>query len=136
MGWVRYPGGTVADGREVILLRNNYEFEPQWLTLLQQIHRMRIIPIGLMSPRVNDRDDHADDDEFWVKIKNWLDGSEVTLSQDHLSELAHGLEVLRKASGSRGSGSVVELPGGFEERVSGQGMVWRRVGAPVEDTES
>ncbi|KAL8472247.1 hypothetical protein ACS0TY_028832 [Phlomoides rotata] len=135
-----YRAGTVADGCEAILLRHSYEFEPQWLTLLQQIHGTRIIPIGLMPPRVNDRDD----DEFWVKIRNWLDGqrkgsviyvalgSEVTPSQDQLSELAHGLElsgapffwVLRKASGSGSSGSV-ELPGGFEERVSGRGMVWR-----------
>lgn len=138
-----YRAGTVSEGCEAILVRHCYEFEPQWLTLLKKIHRTSIISVGLMPPMVNERD--ADKDgESWIKIRDWLDGqrggsivyvalgSEVTPSQGELSELAHGLElsgvpffwVLRKASGSAGS-DPVELPEGFEERVSGRGMVWR-----------
>ncbi|KAI3451242.1 hypothetical protein Pfo_007907 [Paulownia fortunei] len=140
-----YRGGNVIIGSEAILVRHCYEFEPDWLTLLEELHHRPVVPLGLMPPRLQDYNANKDgDDEIWVYIRNWLDGqnkgsvvyvalgSEVTPSQDQLGELAHGLElsgvpffwVLRKASGSTESDSV-ELPGGFEERVSGRGIVWR-----------
>ncbi|KAK6150333.1 hypothetical protein DH2020_015265 [Rehmannia glutinosa] len=139
-----YRLGKVIIGSEVILVRHCYEFEPDWLNLLEELHHRPVVPLGLMPPRVQDHNNtnKDGDDEFWVSIRNWLDGqnkgsvvyvalgSEVTPSQDQLSELAHGLElsevpffwVLRNRFESIDS---VELPGGFEERVKGRGIVWR-----------
>lgn len=136
-------GGRVIAGTEAVLIRHCREFEPEWLNVLGELHATPIIPIGLMPAEREGGGGKGD--EGWIPIRNWLDdqqkrsviyvalGSEVTPSQDQLSELAHGLElsgvaffwVLRKASGSGESDSVV-LPEGFEERVSGRGMVWRR----------
>ncbi|GFP79593.1 putative UDP-rhamnose:rhamnosyltransferase 1 [Phtheirospermum japonicum] len=140
-----YRGGKAVAGSEAILIRHCYEFEPDWLPLLEELHHRPVFPLGLMPPKLKDhtntqKDD--DNDETWGSIKTWLDGqskksvvyvalgSEVTPSQDQLSELAHGLElsgvpffwVLRKPSGSS---DPVELPDGFEERVRGRGIVWR-----------
>ncbi|KAK6136968.1 hypothetical protein DH2020_029289 [Rehmannia glutinosa] len=135
-----YRGGKVIDGCDVILLRHCYEFEPDWSFTIGQLFHLDLMP-----PRVQDLNTNKDgDDEIWVSIRSWLDGqnkgsvvyvalgSEVTLSQDQLSELAHGLElsevpffwVLRKPSGSTES-DLVNLPGGFQERVNGRGIVWR-----------
>ncbi|KAK6150332.1 hypothetical protein DH2020_015264 [Rehmannia glutinosa] len=140
-----YRQGRVFVGSEAILVRHCYEFEPEWLNLLEEINHRPVVPVGLMPARVQDHYTNKDgDDEIWVTIINWLDGqnkgsvvyvalgSEVTPSQDQLSELAHGLElsevpffwVLRKPFGSIESDSV-ELPAGFEERVKGRGIVWR-----------
>ncbi|KAH6804128.1 UDP-Glycosyltransferase superfamily protein [Perilla frutescens var. frutescens] len=130
-------GGKVIAGTEALVIRHCREFEPEWLNVLEELHRTRIIPVGLMPPPPP-----VGDDEGWGSIRSWLDdrnkgsvvyvalGSEVTPSQDQLNELARGLElsgvhffwVLRKASGC---GSV-EVEEGFEERVRGRGMVWRR----------
>ncbi|KAL0367905.1 UNVERIFIED_CONTAM: UDP-glycosyltransferase 91D2 [Sesamum calycinum] len=137
-----YRVGKVIIGCEAILARHCSEFEPAWLTLLEELHHRPVIPLGLMPPRVQDHSINNDDNhETWTSIKNWLDhqnkgsvvyvalGSEVTPSRDQLIELAHGLElsgvpffwVLRKVSNSY----PIELPSGFEERVSGRGIVWR-----------
>ncbi|KAL2527987.1 UDP-glycosyltransferase 91A1 [Forsythia ovata] len=135
-----YRTGKVIDGSEVIFIRHCNEFEPDWLKLLEELHHKQVIPLGLMPPQVKEEDDN----ESWVSIKTWLDnqnkgtvvyvalGSEVTLSQDQLNELALGLELsgipffwtMRKTSGSGGSYSV-DLPDGFEERVKGRGIVWK-----------
>ncbi|XP_027169403.1 UDP-glycosyltransferase 91D1-like [Coffea eugenioides] len=75
----------------------------------------------------------------WISIREWLEsqnegsvlyvalGSEVSLSQKDVTELALGLElpevpffwVLRKLSES------FQVPDGFEERVKGRGNVWK-----------
>ncbi|KAH6760108.1 hypothetical protein C2S52_009455 [Perilla frutescens var. hirtella] len=132
-----YRGGKIIAGTEALVIRHCREFEPEWLDLLGELHRTRIIPIGLMPPQ--DGGGGVEVDEGWISIRSWLDvrdkgsvvyvalGSEVTPSEDQLSELAHGLElsgvpfiwVLRKAT-------ECELPEGFEERVRSRGMVWRR----------
>ncbi|KAG8383622.1 hypothetical protein BUALT_Bualt04G0033200 [Buddleja alternifolia] len=140
-----YRQGKVIEGCEAILLRHCYEFEPDWLTVVEELYNRPVVPLGLMPPKVQDNNSDKDGDhETWVSIRNWLDsqkkgsvvyvalGSEVTPSQDQLGELAHGLEisgvpffwVLRKSSWSTDSDSV-ELPHGFEERTTGQGIVWR-----------
>ncbi|KAK4417007.1 putative UDP-rhamnose:rhamnosyltransferase 1 [Sesamum alatum] len=137
-----YRLGKVIVGCEAILARHCYEFEPAWLTLLEEIHHRPVIPLGLMPPKVQDHTITNDGNhEIWTSIKNWLDsqnkgsvvyvalGSEVTPTPDQFVELAYGLElsgvpffwVLRKVSGS----DPMELPSGFEERVSGRGIVWR-----------
>ncbi|PIN20756.1 UDP-glucuronosyl and UDP-glucosyl transferase [Handroanthus impetiginosus] len=136
-----YRQGKVVVGSEAILIRHCYEFEPNWLTLLEELNHRPVVPTGLMPPKVQKDEDR---DEIWVPIRNWLDtqnkgsviyvalGREVTISQDQLNELAHGLElsgvpffwVLRKPSISTES-NLMELPDGFEERVSGRGIVWK-----------
>ncbi|KAL7143882.1 hypothetical protein ABFS83_08G221200 [Erythranthe nasuta] len=141
-----YRVGKVIVGCQAILARHCHEFEPDWLTLLEELHRRPVFPLGLMPPRLlQDGNKDDSDEEIWVSIKKWLDGrdkgsvvyvalgSEVIPSQDQLSELAHGLElsevpffwVLRKPSGMTEFDDSVELPDGFEERVSGRGIVWR-----------
>ncbi|KAL2527974.1 UDP-glycosyltransferase 91A1 [Forsythia ovata] len=134
-----YRCGKVIDGCDVIFIRHCYEFESDWLKVLEELHRKPVIPVGLMTPQVE-----ADNSQSWVSMKTWLDnqnkrsvvyvalGSEVTPSQDQLNELALGLELsgvpffwaLRKPSGTVESHSV-DLPDGFEERVKGRGMVWK-----------
>ncbi|KAK6150334.1 hypothetical protein DH2020_015266 [Rehmannia glutinosa] len=108
-----YRGGKVIVGSDLILVRHCYEFEPDWVTLLEELHNRPVLPLGLMPPTVQNHNntDKDGDDEIWVSIKNWLDGqnrgsvvyvalgSEVTPSQDQLN--------------------------GFEERVKGRGIVWR-----------
>ncbi|KAL0358594.1 UNVERIFIED_CONTAM: putative UDP-rhamnose:rhamnosyltransferase 1 [Sesamum angustifolium] len=110
-----YRLGKVIVGCEAILVRHCHEFEPEWLPLLEELHHRPVIQLGLMPPKVQDHSTRL--------------GSEVTPSQDQLVELAHGLElsgvpffwVLRKVSES----DPVDLPDGFDERVSGRGIVWR-----------
>ncbi|KAL2504487.1 UDP-glycosyltransferase 91A1 [Abeliophyllum distichum] len=134
-----YRAGKVINGSEVIIARHCNEFESDWLKLLEELHHRPVIPLGLMPPQVEENDN-----ESWVSIKTWLDnqnkgevvyvalGSELTPSQDQLNELALGLELsgvpffwaLRKPSGLEESYSVI-LPDGFEERIKGQGMVWK-----------
>ncbi|GER34512.1 UDP-Glycosyltransferase superfamily protein [Striga asiatica] len=142
--------GKAIVGSEAVVLRHCYEFEPDWLPLLEELHQRPVFPLGLMPPKLPQHDksqkenNEDNDDETWVPIKSWLDGqnkgsvvyvalgSEVNPSREQLSDLAHGLElsgvpffwVLRKPSGSTGS-DPVELPDGFEERVKGRGIVWR-----------
>ncbi|KAL3635389.1 hypothetical protein CASFOL_019936 [Castilleja foliolosa] len=140
-----HRAGKVVIGSEAIVIRHCYEFEPDWLPLLEELHDRPVFPLGLMPPKLNDNNNNQkddDNDETWVSIRNWLEaqtkdsvvyvalGSEVTPSHDQLSELAHGLElsgvpffwVLRNPSGRS---DPVELPDGFEERVEGRGIVWR-----------
>ncbi|KAL3838665.1 hypothetical protein ACJIZ3_023256 [Penstemon smallii] len=140
-----YRAGKIIDGSEVVLFRHCYEFEPNWLYLLEELYCRPVIPVGLMPPEIEDNISEETSDENWILIKNWLDGqnggsivyvafgSEVNPSQDQLTELALGLElsgvpffwVLRKVSGS-GESDSVKLPSGFEERVKGRGIVWSK----------
>ncbi|CAH1436991.1 unnamed protein product [Lactuca virosa] len=134
-----YRSGMMLKGSNCVLMRYSYEFEPQWLTLLEDLHHLPVVPVGLMPPvEVEDGKD-----DTWLPIKNWLDGqqkghvvylalgSEVMLSKTELGELALGLELsglpffwaFRKPAGSTESDSV-ELPDGFLERTRNRGMVW------------
>ncbi|KAL0343012.1 UNVERIFIED_CONTAM: putative UDP-rhamnose:rhamnosyltransferase 1 [Sesamum angustifolium] len=91
-----------------------------------------------MPPRVQYHSINNDDNhETWTSIKNWLDhqnkgfvvyvalGSEVTPSRDQLIELANGLELSGCLSFELSDSDPIELSSGFEERVSGRGIVWR-----------
>uniref|UniRef100_A0A5B7BWE5 Glycosyltransferase n=1 Tax=Davidia involucrata TaxID=16924 RepID=A0A5B7BWE5_DAVIN len=135
-----YRVGSVIVGSDVIMIRHCEECEPEWLDLLRELHRKPVIPVGLMPPTVQDSG-RGDDKNA---ISEWLDGqqnkgsvvyialgSEVTLSQEDITELALGLElsqlpffwVLRKPPGSTESDSI-DLPDGFVERTKGRGVVW------------
>ncbi|KAI3519000.1 hypothetical protein L1887_07960 [Cichorium endivia] len=137
-----YRMGMALKGSKCVFIRYSYEFDPQWLTLLEELHRLPVVPVGLMPPatpvEVGDKEN-----DTWLTIKNWLDrqqkshvvyvalGSEVMLSKTDVGELALGLELsglpflwaFRKPAGSIGSDSV-ELPEGFLERTGNRGMVW------------
>ncbi|XP_027077939.1 putative UDP-rhamnose:rhamnosyltransferase 1 [Coffea arabica] len=129
-----YRVGSAIKGADVTLIRYCPDFEGQWLKLLEDLLQRHIIPLGLMPPPVEKS--IVENNESWIAIKDWLDGqdkgsvvyvalgSEVSLNQLQLSELALGLELsgvpffwaLRNPSG---------LPEGFEDRVKGRGIVWK-----------
>lgn len=134
-----YRAGKVISGSEAMFIRHSPEFQGEWLDLLEELYRKPVIPLGLMPPAT----DNDESNETWVSIKTWLEsqnkgsvvyvalGSEVVLTQTQLSELALGLElsgvpffwVFRKPAWSK---EAVELPEGYEERVKGRGLVWKR----------
>ncbi|KAL3726356.1 hypothetical protein ACJRO7_031275 [Eucalyptus globulus] len=135
-----YRFGAGQESCDIIALRSSYEVEPEWLSLLKDIHTKPIFPIGLLPPR--DLETRGEIDS-WRSIKEWLDsqkkgtvvyvayGSEAKPGKIELTEIALGLElsglpffwVLKTRLGSADTESVV-LPDGFEERVRGRGVVW------------
>ncbi|XP_057497131.1 UDP-glycosyltransferase 91A1-like [Actinidia eriantha] len=140
-----YRMGVVIEGCDLLLVRSSFEFEPQWLKLLHEIHRKPVLPVGQLSPVMMTIQDSGNDDENkeWKEIKGYLDkqekgsvvyvafGSEAKPNQLELTEIAHGLELsglpffwaLRKRRGPADP-EPVELPDGFEDRVRGRGVVW------------
>ncbi|KAL5705333.1 hypothetical protein ACHQM5_023648 [Ranunculus cassubicifolius] len=133
--------GSMVLACDVVFVRSCTRIEPECLSLLQEkIYRKPVLPVGLLPPQLDSIEDV--EDENWVKIKEWLDqqkresvvyvafGSEATLNQLEMTEIALGLElselpffwVLRKPPGSTES---ILLPDGFEDRVKGRGIVWR-----------
>ncbi|KAG5534315.1 hypothetical protein RHGRI_022445 [Rhododendron griersonianum] len=98
-----YRAGCTITGCDVLVIRHCREFEPNWLTLLEELHQKPIIPLGLMPPSVEESG--GDSNDTWVSISEWLNkqniasvvyvalGSEVALRPDELTELALGLEL-------------------------------------------
>ncbi|KAJ0485909.1 putative soyasaponin III rhamnosyltransferase [Helianthus annuus] len=134
-----YRVGMVLKGSDCMFIRHSYEFEPQWLTLLEKLHQLLVVPVGLVPPETP-INIGSEKDETWVPIKKWLDdqqkghvvyialGSEVMVSKTEMAELALGLELsrlpffwaLRKPVGSK----ELNLPDGFLERTRDRGVVW------------
>ncbi|KAG5529619.1 hypothetical protein RHGRI_030113 [Rhododendron griersonianum] len=97
-----YRLGAAIDGCDVVAVRSSYEFEPEWLQLLEEIYQKPVIPVGQLPPMPLDHDS-VDDNKEWKTIKEWLDeqpkgsvvyvafGSEAKPSQDELTEIALGL---------------------------------------------
>lgn len=132
-------------GCDFMIVRSCNEFEGEWLKLLvDKVCMKPVIPVGMLISNESSVDDDDDDDERWIKIKEWLDkqpersvvyaafGSESILSQNQVTELAHGFEsskltflwALRiKPSGFDSSKPSVILPTGFEDRVGNKGIV-------------
>ncbi|KAJ0468823.1 putative soyasaponin III rhamnosyltransferase [Helianthus annuus] len=137
-----YRSEMVLKGSDCMFIRHCYEFEPQWLTLLEKLHQLPVVPVGLMPPETPTTVGEEKNDT-WMTVKAWLDGqqkghvvyvalgSEVMVSKSELAELALGLELsglpffwaLRKPAGSTESNSV-ELPEGFLERTRHRAVVW------------
>ncbi|CAA7019799.1 unnamed protein product [Microthlaspi erraticum] len=131
----------VLDGCDVIAVRSCYEYEAEWLGLLQDLYRKPVIPVGVLPPKLEEK---YEDTDTWLAIKAWLDsrktksvvhvsfGSEAKPSQTELNEIALGLElsglpffwVLKTRRGPWDT-EPLELPEGFEERTKERGMVWR-----------
>nr|XP_043634857.1 UDP-glycosyltransferase 91D1-like [Erigeron canadensis] len=136
-----YRSQMVIKGSECVFIRHCFEFEPQWITLLEELNHTPVVPVGLMPPETATKVGEEKSDT-WMTIKTWLDGhpkgqaiyvalgSEVMVGKREISELALGLELsglpflwaLRKPAGFTESNSV-ELPDGFLERTKDRGMV-------------
>ncbi|XP_056167827.1 UDP-glycosyltransferase 91A1-like [Syzygium oleosum] len=135
-----YRMGAGQECCDIIALRSSYEVEPEWLSLLNDMHAKPVFPVGQLPPGDPETQGKTDS---WKSIKEWLDaqkkgtmvyvafGSESKPSQTELTEIALGLElsglpffwVLKTQLGSADTESIV-LPDGFEQRVKGRGVVW------------
>ncbi|RDX77531.1 Soyasaponin III rhamnosyltransferase, partial [Mucuna pruriens] len=125
---------------DIFLLRTCRELEGEWLDYLADKYKVPVIPVGLVPPSLHIRDvEEEDKSPDWVKIKTWLEtqepssvvyigfGSELRLSQQDLTELAHGIELsglpffwaLRNLNLD-----LIELPDGFQDRTKDRGIVW------------
>ncbi|XP_059435390.1 UDP-glycosyltransferase 91A1-like [Corylus avellana] len=134
-----YRFGEVLQGCDVVAVRSCMEFEPEWLSLLEDLNRKPVLPVGQLPTTAYDSEDDTDS---WRWMKAWFDrqskrsvvyvafGSEAKPSQTELSEIALGLEqselpffwVLRTRKGPADT-EVIELPEGFEERTKERGIV-------------
>lgn len=117
---------------KVVAQRSSPEFEPDWFRVLQGLHEKPVIPVGLLPAQERG----GVESESNKKLFDWLEtrapgsvvyvalGSEATLSNELLHELALGLELsqlpflwaLRKPAAEM-------LPTGFEGRTRGCGRV-------------
>nr|BBD47003.1 glycosyltransferase [Glycine max] len=126
---------------DLFLLRTSRELEGDWLDYLAGNYKVPVVPVGLLPPSMQIRDvEEEDNNPDWVRIKDWLDTqesssvvyigfeSELKLSQEDLTELAHGIELSNLpffwALKNLKEG-VLELPEGFEERTKERGIVWK-----------
>ncbi|KAF9617887.1 hypothetical protein IFM89_039106 [Coptis chinensis] len=135
-----YRYGSAVNGSDVVLIRSCLEFEHFWLNFVEaEVLQRPVIPVGLLPPSVQGRRD--DEIGEWAEIKVWLDkqnkgsvvyialGTEATLTQEEIDELALGLElsnvpffwVLRKPLSLEGDSYM--LPVGFEDRTRNHGVV-------------
>ncbi|KAJ0040248.1 hypothetical protein Pint_27711 [Pistacia integerrima] len=134
-----YRIGETLRSCDIIAIRSCVDFGPEWLRVLEDIHRKPVIPIGQLPTTA---DDGGEETGTWRWIKEWLDkqekgsvvyvafGSEAKPSQEELTEIAFGLElsglpffwVLKKRLGPADT-KLIELPDGFEEQTKGRGVV-------------
>lgn len=137
--------GASIDGSDVILFRNCVEFEPEWFSLVSELYQKPVISIGVLPPSVVENEKFDSNDTTWLGIKNWLDkqnqdsvvyvalGTEATLNQEELNELALGLEkcglpfiwVLRDQPIHNQEDSRLQLPDGYEDRVKNRGVIYK-----------
>ncbi|KAL3527562.1 hypothetical protein ACH5RR_012218 [Cinchona calisaya] len=133
--------GCCIDECDIVAIRSCSEFEPEWLKVLEEIHRKPIIPVGQL-PTTGIEASDGNNNDAWISMKEWLDmqekgsviyvafGSEAKPSQAELEEISLGLElsrlpffwVLRTRRGVEDT-EVIELPRGFEERTKDRGVV-------------
>ncbi|XP_057430085.1 soyasaponin III rhamnosyltransferase-like [Lotus japonicus] len=138
---INYDPNKAYSSGDLFLLRSSRELEGEWLDYVADRYKMHVVPVGLLPPSLQIRDvEEEDKHPDWVKIKAWLDtqepssvvfigfGSELKLSQQDLTELAHGIELSGLpffwALKYLKDGSL-ELPEGFEDRTKDRGIVWK-----------
>ncbi|GAB2280850.1 hypothetical protein Dimus_015474 [Dionaea muscipula] len=136
------PSPRSLSGGDFVAVKTSFEIESKWIDLLSKLYEKPVIPVGTLFPAAGD-----DGGEAWngaaMAIKEWLDkqsvdsvlyvalGTEATLSEEELTELAHGLEdsglpflwILRDPPESARTAREI-VPEGFEEMVKGRGMVY------------
>ncbi|XVE97953.1 hypothetical protein REPUB_Repub03eG0063300 [Reevesia pubescens] len=135
---------TLIVSCKIFTLRSCFEFEADALRVLSKIHKMSIVPLGLLPPSMPSNEEKGDN-QNWEALKEWLDskqeksvfyvalGSEVSLSQEFMHELAFGIEksglpfiwVVRNPPLVEGQLVEDMIPPGFEERISNRGLVLR-----------
>lgn len=132
--------GHSLNGCDLMAIRSCMELEAEYLQLLEKFHGKPVIPVGLLPISIPDEGEGGEDDT-WQSINDWLDkhrngrvvyvalGSEVTLSQDQITELALGLEISQMPflwAWRKPTGDSAELPEGFKERTRDHGLVWTK----------
>ncbi|WJZ97756.1 hypothetical protein VitviT2T_016336 [Vitis vinifera] len=124
----------VIEGCRFVAIRSCAGLEGDSLSLLEKLYQKPVVPMGLLPAKVNDSE-RAENRDL-LSLRQWLDekiqnfvlyvaiGSEFTLSQDEMNELASGIE----KSGLPFIWVVKTkddpIITGFESRVSGRGLVW------------
>ncbi|KAJ0090348.1 hypothetical protein Patl1_13507 [Pistacia atlantica] len=136
-----YRIGTVLKDCGALIVRSCPEFEPEAFTVYRKLLEKPVLPVSLLPPSLQD---YTVTDGKWQVLKDWLDnkeersvvyvalGTELTLSQELMHELAYGLEksglpfiwVVKKRPLVEGKMGSDQVPLGFEDRVSGQGLIW------------
>nr|TKR74547.1 hypothetical protein D5086_0000295800 [Populus alba] len=98
-----FRSGSVLAGCDVIAVRSCLELEADFLRLVEDLHCKPVIPVGLLPPSAQFSEGGVE--EKWVTIREWLDkqtqgsvvyiafGSELTMNQNEITELALGLEL-------------------------------------------
>jgi len=139
-----YRSGMSIHGSQVVGIRSSRELEPEWLRLLAELYQKPVIPVGLFPPPP------AKGVAGHEATLRWLDrqapgsvvyaafGSEAKLTGARLETIALGLEASGlpflwafrapggdASTGGEGDSGTRGLPAGFEERVSGRGVVCR-----------
>ncbi|KAK4261419.1 hypothetical protein QN277_004420 [Acacia crassicarpa] len=124
---------------DIVLVRSCFEFEAEWIQLLEHLYKKPVVPVGLLPSTTYD---DGKENETWRWMKKWLDrqskgtvvyvafGSEAKPSQEEVREIALGLEkselpflwALRVQRGPTDP-EILQLPEGFEERTRGRGVV-------------
>ncbi|OVA20379.1 UDP-glucuronosyl/UDP-glucosyltransferase [Macleaya cordata] len=139
-----YRLGSTISKTDAVFVRSCAEIESgEWFDLLQnEVYKKQVVQMGgLLSPPPPLIIQEAEDKK-WVEMREWLDkqrqgsvvyvafGSEATLSQEGMIELALGLEsselpffwVIRSPHGSTQEDYLSSvLPAGFEDRTKGRG---------------
>ncbi|KAJ4752980.1 Glycosyltransferase [Rhynchospora pubera] len=132
-------------GSKFVCVRSCFELESKWLSLLAELFKKDVVPVGLLAPpaeKINSAGESLGG-EHEFDVIDWLNkhspksvlyialGSEAALSTELLHELAFGLErsgvpflsALRKPAGMIGGAATDILPASFEERIKGSGHV-------------
>ncbi|XP_024017232.1 UDP-glycosyltransferase 91C1-like [Morus notabilis] len=129
---------------DIVVSRTSPEFESDSLNLLRKLYGKPVLPIGFLP--ISPQDLHSvSADERWGTLSQWLDskeensvlyiafGTELSLTQDLMHELARGIEksglpfiwVMKDRPLIEGQLGSEIIPPGFETRVAGRGLVWR-----------
>ncbi|PIN26631.1 UDP-glucuronosyl and UDP-glucosyl transferase [Handroanthus impetiginosus] len=131
--------GLCIAGSDIVIFRSCIEFEPEWFNLVHQLYQKPIIPVGVLPTEDEDEEEDNENSE-WVRIRDFLDlqkensvvyvalGTEATLSQKDVHELALGLEQCGFPffwAISRNF-PLDMLPNGYCDKVKDRGMVYTK----------
>ncbi|XP_059447002.1 UDP-glycosyltransferase 91C1-like [Corylus avellana] len=131
---------TTLEGCNFVSIRSCREFEGEYLSLLEELLRKPVLPVGLLppSPRFGNNINHIDTN--WSTTFNWLVkqtpksvvfvgfGTEYKMPVEQVHELAYGLELSKLPfiwilRNPQGLSTSELLPSGFFDRISDRGMV-------------